>query len=93
MTKPKVSPSEFGVHPIFANGWVGHSMAASFFGTNGHTLDLAGHAAKVAIGAFRHKHRRMRGHVGNEGRYDDVDDAFFSLQAVSLQVQININDN
>ncbi len=57
MTKPEVSPSEVGVHAVLTNGWVGHSMDASYFGANGHTFDLAGHAAKVAICAFRHKHR------------------------------------
>ncbi len=82
MTKPEVSPSEVGVHAVLTNRWVCHSMAASFFGSNGHTFDLALYAAKVPMG-----------HVGNKGRHDDVNDAFFSLQAVSLRVQMKLNEN
>ncbi len=57
MTKPEDSPSEVGVHVVLTNRLVCHSMAASFSGANGHTFDLAGFAAKVPIGAFRHRHR------------------------------------
>ncbi len=87
MTKPRVSSSEVGVHAVLTNCWVGHSLAASFFRPNGHILDRSGHAAKVPIGAFRNKHRRMRGHVGDEGRLDDVNDAFFSLQTFVSMMQ------
>ncbi len=68
-------------------------MAANFIGANRNTMGLTGQAAEVATGAFRHQHRRMLGHAGNEGRHEDVNDAFFGLQAVFLQVQTRHNSS
>ncbi len=93
MTKTGFSPPEVGVDMVFIHGGVSPSMATIFFGMNAHTLDLAGNAAKVAVGALRHKHRRMRRHVSNEGRHNDDNGAFFSLQAVSITVRIKLSSN